>query len=244
VKEKKYLYETHLHTAQSSACGKVPGEEMARLYKEAGYTGIVITDHFFGGNTCVDRSLPWKEWVEGFCRGYEAAKAEGDRIGLQVFFGWESGYQGTEFLIFGLDKQWLLEHPEIRDCSIEEQYELVHNAGGIVIHAHPFREENYIPEIRLYPEHVDAVEAVNATHSSLNSVSHKSDTWNPMAFAYAKEHGLAVTSGSDQHRPEMIGGGMVFGRKIADIQDLCRAILAGEALELPDGTRSLEEVLQ
>lgn len=232
----RYLYETHLHTSESSACSKVCAAEQVRLFKNAGYTGIVITDHFIGGNSAVDRSLPWDAWVDGFCRGYEKAKAEGDRLGLQVFFGWEAGYRGTEFLIYGLDKQWLLDHPQIRDCTVQEQYQLVHRDGGIVIHAHPFRVEPYIPEIRLYPEHVDAVEAINATHSSPASVSHKNPQWNDQAMAYARKHGLPMTSGSDQHRPEMIGGGMVFGRKLADIHDLCGAILRREALELLDGT--------
>ena len=237
----KYLYETHLHTAQGSACGWLTGAEMAQIFRAAGYTGIVITDHFFGGNTSIDRSLPWAQWVEQFCKGYESAKAEGDRIGLQVFFGWESGYQGTEFLIYGLDKQWLLQHPEIRDCSIEEQYDLVHSSGGIVVHAHPFRKESYIPQIRLYPNHVDAVEAINATHSSSQSVSHKHPEWNEQALQYAKEHNLPITAGSDQHKATMIGGGMVFDRVLTDIHDLCRAIMNCEAVKYLDGTDSASE---
>lgn len=236
-----YLYETHLHTSEASACCRVPAAEMARQFKEAGYTGVVITDHFINGNTAVDRSLPWEQWVEGFCKGYENAKAEGDKIGLQVFFAWESGYQGTEFLIYGLDKKWLLEHPEIASCSIERQYALVHAAGGMVIHAHPFREEPYIKEVRLFPHHVDAVEGINATHSSVTSISHKNPNWNPMAMEYAREHDLPVTAGSDQHKHAMIGGGMVFGRKLKDIYDLCDAIRNGEALELLDGTKELSK---
>lgn len=235
----RYLYETHLHTAEGSACASMGAEAMVRAYKEAGYTGIVITDHFYHGNTAVDRSLPWHEWVERFCKGYENAKAQGDKIGLQVFFGWEAGYQGTEFLIYGLDKQWLLDHPEIRDCTIEEQYGLVHGHGGLVIHAHPFREESYIKEVRFFPEHVDGVEVINATHSSVNSRSHKNPAWNEMALQYAQEHNLAQTSGSDQHHEVMIGGGMVFGRRVKDIRDLCEAIRKAEAVELLDGTKKL-----
>ena len=155
-----YLYDTHVHTSEGSACGQNTGAEMARAYQKAGYAGIVVTDHFFYGNTAADRSLPWKDWVEQFCKGYEHAKEEGDKIGLQVFFGWESGYHGTEFLIYGLNKEWLFEHPEIKDADVKEQYELVHAGGGIVSHAHPFREEDYIPEIRLFPDCVDAVEAM------------------------------------------------------------------------------------
>lgn len=236
----KFIYETHLHTSEASACGLLSAVEMVQKYKAAGYTGVVVTDHFVGGNTAIDRSLPWEAWVEGFCKGYENAKAEGDRIGLQVFFGWESGYQGTEFLIYGLNKQWLLDHPQIRDCSIEEQYALVHADGGYVIHAHPFRVEPYIKEIRLFPEHVDAVEGINATHSSVNSNSHKNPLWNEQAMAYAKEHDLPVTAGSDQHKHAMIGGGMVFSRKMENIHDLIKAIHNQEAAELLDGTKSME----
>lgn len=238
----KYVYDTHLHTAEGSACASMPGEAMAQAYRDAGYTGIVVTNHFYHGNTAVDRKLPWHEWVEQFCKGYENAKARGDEIGLQVFFAWEAGYRGTEFLIYGLDKQWLLEHPEIRDCSIEEQYELVHAHGGLVIHAHPFREAPYIQEIRLLPEYVDGVEVINATHSSVCSKSHKNPHWNDMAMDYARAHNLAMTAGSDQHHATMIGGGMVFGRKLKDIRDFCEAVRNAEALQLLDGTKPLSEL--
>lgn len=236
MKVNGYLYETHMHTREGSACAHNTGAEMARAYKEAGYTGIIITDHFFYGNTAVDRSLPWKDWVEQFCLGYEHAKAEGDRIGLQVFFGWEAGYQGTEFLVYGLDKEWLLAHPEIVDATIEEQYELVHSGGGIVSHAHPFREEDYIPKIRLFPEYVDAVEGVNAMHSSDVSNSHKNPLYNERAIEYGREHNLPFTAGSDQHTTFMIGGGMVFQRKLTDIHDFTQAVLNKEAQKLLDGT--------
>lgn len=231
-----YLYETHMHTAEASACASHSGAAMARAYQESGYTGIIVTNHFFYGNTSVDRSLPWNEWVEAFCKGYESAKAEGDRIGLQVFFGWESGYQGTEFLIYGLDKEWLHAHPLIRDAGIKEQYEMVHQGGGIVVHAHPYREESYIPEIRLYPEYVDAVEGINAMHTSPASHAHKGAEFNQKAIDYGKKHGLPLTAGSDQHTTAMIGGGMVFSRKLSDIHDFNRAVLAREAKALLDGT--------
>lgn len=234
-----FLYETHMHTSESSACAHNTGAEMARAYKEAGYTGIIVTDHFFYGNTAVNRRLPWREWVDQFCLGYEHAREEGEKIGLQVFFGWEAGYHGTEFLIYGLDKEWLLVHPEIKEASVEEQFSLVHEGGGIVSHAHPYREEDYIPEIKLYPEYVDAVEGVNAMHSSNVSNAHKNPLFNERALAYGRAHNLPFTAGSDQHTTRMIGGGMVFPRKLSDIHDFSRAVLACEAVELLDGTKTL-----
>lgn len=68
-------YETHLHTCQSSKCGRSTGAEHARYYKSIGYTGIIVTDHFFGGNTAAPREGNWEDRVNAFCRGYEDAKA-------------------------------------------------------------------------------------------------------------------------------------------------------------------------
>ena len=220
-----YLYETHLHTSEGSACAKNTGAEMVQAYKKAGYTGMIVTDHFFYGNTAVDRKLPWTEWVEAFCKGYENAKEEGDRIGFQVFFGWESGYQGTEFLVYGLDKEWLLQHPEIKDASIEEQYQLVKKDGGMVIHAHPYREASYIPEIRLYPEYVDGVEGLNASHKYREK--RKEDgmpLYDIKAQEYAATYNLPVTGGSDIHCTSLLGGGMAFQRKLESISDYIQAV--------------------
>lgn len=234
-----YLYETHMHTSEGSACGMNSGAEMVRAYAEAGYTGIIVTDHFFYGNTAVDRTLPWNEWVERYCLGYEHAKEEGEKLGLQVFFGWESGYRGTEFLVYGLDGQWLLAHPEIRDATVEEQYGMVHAGGGIVVQAHPYREASYISEIRLFPRYCDGVEGINATHSSFAKRTLRHPEYNDKAVAYAKEHGLPLTAGSDQHNTEMIWGGMVFPRRMKDIHDFAAAVMSREAVRFLDGTEEI-----
>src|SRR5690554_4723328 len=122
---RKYLYETHMHTSEVSACASTSGAEQARIYKELGYDGIIVTDHFYNGNTAISRNMPWELWVENFTRGYENAKKEGDKIGLSVFFGWEESFQGNDFLVYGLDKDWLLNHPQILDWSIEEHYKQI-----------------------------------------------------------------------------------------------------------------------
>ncbi|MBO4290999.1 MAG: PHP domain-containing protein [Lachnospiraceae bacterium] len=224
TKEYPFAYETHLHTSEGSACGRSTGAEMARACKAAGYTGIFVTEHFFYGNTAIDRSLPWTDWVEGYCKGYEHAKEEGDRIGLQVFFGWESTYDGTDFLIYGLDKAWLLAHPQIRDCSIEEQYRLVKADGGIVIHAHPFRERDYIKEVRLFPEWVDGVEVVNAAHVK-NNPNDPHPEFDDRALEYALKYDFPQTGGSDAHSVRLMGGGMVFPKRLESMQDFMDAVM-------------------
>ena len=230
-----YKYEVHMHTVESSACGRTKAKDYITAFLEQGYDGMIITDHFFYGNTAVDRTLPWEDFVEEFCKGYELAKEEGDGQGLKVFFGWEANYQGTEFLINGLSKEWLLAHPEIVDCTIPEQFELVHAAGGMVVHCHPFREEPYIPEVRLFPEYTDAVETVNATHSSKYSMAHNNPEFDVKAREYAEKYNFPQTAGSDIHRTDVLCGGIAFSRKLSDSSDYIRAVMGREKYVLLTG---------
>ncbi|NLK75513.1 MAG: histidinol-phosphatase [Clostridiales bacterium] len=214
-----YRYETHLHTNEASACAICSGAEHVRNYKAAGYTGIIVTDHFFNGNSSVPWDMPWEERVDMLCSGYEKAKEEGDRIGLSVFFGWEANFSGTEFLIYGLDKQWLKSHPEILSWSIEEQYHNIHKDGGFIVHAHPFRIRSYIKEVRLFPEYVDAVEGIN--------LGNRNDEFDSQALAYARRHNLPVTAGTDAHGYEAKHSGMIFKHKLEDIHDFINSIKEG-----------------
>ena len=186
----KYLYETHMHTAEASACSDTPGREYIARYQDFGYDGIIITDHFYRGNCAVDRSLPWPEFVHRFCLGYERAREEGEKRGFPVFFGWEENVSGDEYLIYGLDEQFMLAHPEMPTWTRAEQYRIVHEAGGCVVQAHPFRARDYIHTIWLSPYFCDAAEGVNAANE---------DSWNTLALRYAESLGLPVTAGSDNH---------------------------------------------
>lgn len=234
--EYPYLYETHLHTSQSSACAWNTGYEMARAAHDAGYAGIIVTDHNWGGNTCTDRALAWEEWVREFTKGYLDAKRYADEHSdFDVFFGYEAGFCGTEFLIYCISPEWLIAHPEIREASLEDHLRMVRAAGGTVIHAHPFREEWYIPEIRLFPDLVDGVEGINATHSSHLSTAHHKKEYDDRAVAFANAHGLPVTAGSDIHSTRLFGGGVAFRRRIRSIEDYCAAIRSDEDRLLTNG---------
>ncbi|MBR4305617.1 MAG: PHP domain-containing protein, partial [Ruminiclostridium sp.] len=65
-----YKYELHVHTKEGSACSTTSIHDMIRKYKEQGYTGMAITNHFYGGNTCVSRELDWHDFVMEYARAY------------------------------------------------------------------------------------------------------------------------------------------------------------------------------
>ena len=211
-----YKYDLHVHTCEGSACARSPGAELADFYKEKGYTGIVITDHFFTGNTRPDRNLPWEDWLAAFRQGFLNAKKRGDEIGLKVFYGWEHSFHGNDFLTFGLDNDWLLEHPEIVKLDIVDYLRLVRGAGAFVSHAHPFLEARYIPYIRLLPRDVDAVEVMNAP---------KGDFVNGMALHYARAYDLIETGGSDCHSTDATRlSGVELDEPAGTLADLIGAI--------------------
>lgn len=218
-----YKYETHMHTKEGSACASSTGAEMARAHKQAGYTGIFVTDHFFNGNSAVPREFPWKERVERFCLGYEHAREEGEKIGLQVFFGFEYAYHGAEFLVYNLDKAWLLAHEDIDLGSPRRNLAQMHADGAIIIQAHPFRERDYIDHIQLFPRDIDGVEAINAAH-----LGEEGKRMNARAFAYAEMFDLPVTAGSDSHSADrLFGGGVELPEKLSCPADYLRALRAG-----------------
>ena len=226
MSEKTYKYETHLHTSQASGCGQVDGATQARIYKKLGYTGVVVTDHFFNGNTCVPASLPWEERVTKYCDGYRSVKEEGDKIGLQVFFGLETNFRGMEFLIYGLNEEWLKAHPDMLSWNVEKQYEMVKEAGGLVVQAHPFREAPYIGDVVQYPHAVDAMECYNALNET------RSPMFNKRAVEYCKERSIVMTGGSDAHAVVTRRGGVIFQEKWNDIYDFIAAVKKGSGYEV------------
>ncbi len=218
-----YKYEPHCHTSEGSKCGKLDGASFARFYKGLGYTGLIITDHFYKGNTAVPRELPWDRWVAEFVKGYENAKAEGGRIGLDVFFAWEySGAHRADFLIYGLDREWLLEHPEQIELDTCDYLTLVRQSGGTVIHAHPFRR----PEKLLLPEWTDGVEVINASAG---------DADNERAQWYADSYGLPKIGGSDNHvgaRKKLAG--VYLPEMVTSTAEFAERIKAGETVVFSD----------
>ena len=198
-----YLYEMHCHNKLGSRCGTFTTEEIATTYKRQGFDGIVVTDHFFNGNCAVDYTLPWKERVEAFYSAYEEVKKQGDRVGLKVFFAFEYTVQsasfkdsmaGTDFLIYGLGKEWLLSKDEaILDLSVNDFMKMVKDEGGFVIQAHPYRlEQSYMNHISLFPMYTDGVEVLNTAPNTMGRP-------NRLAKKYAKEYGFYQTAGSDAH---------------------------------------------
>ncbi len=221
------IYETHMHTCQGSGCGKSFGRDYVQKYIDAGYSGIIITDHFYGSNCAVNHSLPWPEFINRFCAGYEDALNEGEKRSFSVFFGWEECFEGDEYLVYGLDKAWMISHPEMPTWMRRQQHDIVRAAGGCVVQAHPFRARSYNHTIFCLPALIDGIEGFNSRNEPV---------WNSLAMRYATVTGLPVTAGSYIHCADTMGtekmSGVVFDKPFDSIHDYVSASLERQSIGL------------
>lgn len=186
-----YKYETHCHTSPVSKCARATVEDTVSFYRRFGYDGIFITNHFLDGNINPEaRELSYCNQIDYYFSDYEEAVRIGADIGIKVFPGVELSYKGTDFLIYGLEKDWYKAHPEIVEMQKSEELPFLMEAGALVIQAHPYREARYIDHIRLFPRSVHGVEVINSNQA-----------WgsNEMAELYAEQYDFLRTAGSDNH---------------------------------------------
>lgn len=216
-----YLYETHCHCSQCSACGRSTSRELVRGYKAAGYAGLVLTDHFIFGNTAVDRSLPWEEQMRCFYNAYLEAKEEGEKLDFDVIFAIEHAYgAGKEVLLYGIDLAFLLKNSDLPRISFEELTRRVRDYGGVVIMAHPYRDRSYVDmSVQPREELLDGIELYNACNDPGEDLQ-------AMALAKRNPHYI-LTSGGDIHysADHRIGAaGLWFDSRIHDEKELAAAL--------------------
>ncbi len=223
MSDRSYRYETHLHTSPVSRCARASVRQTLEAYAKFGYDGVFITNHFLGGNILTDPSWSYEECVRFYFSDYEQALRIGKELGIAVFCGVEISCGGTDFLVYGLGKEWFLAHPEITEIKFSSFLTLLAEAGALIIHAHPFREASYIDHIRLFPRHIHGVETFNACRTPFE---------NGMADMYAKYYGLPAFSGSDNHRAgeQRILGGMQSRTPIESEADFIDRFRKGELI--------------
>ena len=217
-----YRYETHLHSSPVSKCGRYSVKSNMEFYKSLGYDGIFLTNHFLDANIGCDRTLPYEEQIEFFFSDVEEGERLEDEIGIKFFWGVETSYMGTDFLVYGLSKEWYLSHPEIMNVTRKEMLTMMAEDGALIVHAHPFRAASYIDHIRLFPQHVHAVEVDNCGNL---------DFQNEMAMHYARCYNLPLSAGSDNHHARFADrlAGVEFDTPIRDIDDFITRMKNGEA---------------
>ncbi|MBQ9517848.1 MAG: PHP domain-containing protein [Eubacterium sp.] len=211
-----YKYEMHCHTSMVSQCGRTAPKDIVDMYRGKGYSGLVVTEHYspltFGVNSYkADRMIDF--YLSSY---YEFKKHETDDF--SVFFGMELRHfaTGADYLIYGVDPDWLRQQSNLLVKWEKPVYELMHKEGYLVFQAHPFRP--YI--LRCNPKYIDGIEIYNGKCDKKT---------NDKAAKWAEKTGKLVVSGSDFHEAKNLArGGIITERKIKDNKDLVELLKSQE----------------
>ena len=212
----EYKYQLHTHTAPCSACAHMSPAELCQALHEAGYQGAVLTNHFYHGNSGIDRASAWEDFVGAYEADYQACVQEAKKYDLDILFGIEEGVgSGLEVLCYGITPKVLYDNPQLRDCPLEEFWRVMRENGVMLIQAHPFRETPYIPQTGVLPlERIDGIEVYNRAN--------RTGRMDEKAVEVASSHPCLIqTAGGDSHRPhEVAFGGIQTTRRLKTIEDL------------------------
>lgn len=213
-----YKYELHCHTKEVSRCASTYAAEAVRLYKEKGYDGIVITDHFSPMTFTPATVMRPHKSVDFYTKGYkEALKAAGDDF--TVLLGMELRYYATinDYLVFGVTEDFLKSNGNLMAMYPKKFYNLAKKNNLIVVQAHPFRDWM----VRINPKHLDGAEVFNG--KATKEANESTENW-------VKETGMKIRiSGSDFHRPSQLArGGIITQTPIKTNDDLVKILNSGE----------------
>ena len=221
-----YKYQLHLHTSPCSQCGKMTSEELCRALSEHGYQGGVITNHFYHGNSGIDRSdnTSWEQFVSAYEESWLECKRAAEKYDLDIIFSIEESLKpGLEVLCYGITPKILYDNPQLINGDADEWVRVMRENGVVIIQAHPFREASYIPNPGPLPvEMIDGVEVFNNGNSS--------PVMNERALEFANAHPhLLRTSSADAHWMEAVQfGGILTEHRIRTEEDLARVLRSRE----------------
>ena len=221
-KEKTYKYEMHMHTRPCSGGGGNMCEHIDDLIKK-GYSGAVVTNHFYNGDNRIDRSLSWEDFTEPYRQDYVLGLEYARTVDFDLLFGLEEHVgNGQEILIYGITPEVIKAHPELKTASAERYAEIIHAEGGLIYQAHPYRARSYVS--RPYPleclNMLDGIESYNAGNEP---------EWNEQAKALADKLDLACVGGSDAHKVGTAGrAGIASCERIKSNEDLVRILKSRE----------------
>ena len=221
--EYEYKYQMHTHTSPPSKCGVMTPRELCAALKEGGYAGAVLTNHFMHGNSGIDRSLSWRDFVYAYEKDYLDALEAAREYGVDILFGIEEHVGGgAEILLYGITPSLLYEHPELRDGGIEAYKRAAADADILIIQAHPYRVRGYITRPGPLPLHyLDGIEVYNRANQP-----HE----NPLAEELARNNPrLILTSGADTHTVNTVPfAGIATRERITDEKKLVEVLRSGD----------------
>ncbi len=229
--EEAYPFRTelHAHTKPASTCSDVPPEEAVRLYKEMGYTSLVVANHFTPEYFYKRiNSRDTKASVDFYLRDYRKAIEAGEKQGLHVILAAELRFpnqNGNDYLLFGVEEDDLCDVFEMLTGTVEAFYKNYCDETKLLLQAHPMRNGQII----MPPETLDGYESFNL-HPNHNSRP-------ALAARYAKSAGKPFVAGTDFHEFGHEGLSAIRTKEpLCNSHDVVKAIRENDFIMDSDGS--------
>ena len=225
-----YKYELHAHTHECDRDARLSGRELVCAYQDAGYDGIVITDHYI--ERFYTRWFP--EEVEGltheqqvrrWLKGYYTAREAGEKVGFTVLPGAEVRFDNypNDYLLYGLHEEFFYTVPRLNELENVQALLQLLPKEVCVVQAHPFRNDMAVAD----PRGLFGLEVFNGGTEKFR---------NDLARIYAQHYGLAMTSGSDIHGMNRLAkGGIMTDTRIQTPEDLIAVLRSGNYSLIENG---------
>ncbi|MBO5109332.1 MAG: hypothetical protein J6D21_01315 [Clostridia bacterium] len=214
----EHKIELHCHCREVSHCADADTALVAKKYLEAGYSTIVLTNHFNW-----DTMRGWgDETYEAFVTRYVQAAEKlreclGDKI--TVLLGMEIRFSSNwnDYLVYGMTPEFLHAHPDMLDMDLGSFRQLVNENGMLLFQAHPFR----FGMTTTNPNYLDGIESHNG-HPHHNSN-------NDIAEAWATKYNLLRSAGSDYHHERDVPtSGVISSHPITTQEELLSLLRSGD----------------
>ena len=207
--------ETHCHSAGGSPCGTTSIDDIVKFYKDAGYGGIVLTNHYdtylkdyYG----VENDT---QVVDRFFALYDELSVKCAKVGIKTFFGAEVRISCTftEYMLYGFDRQFLYDNKNLCALTQRELFTLADKNGLFMFQTHPFRNGIEAGD----PKYMHGAESFNGHYHHYNN--------NDKAEEFCEKNNLIKMSGTDFHHDDQpITAGMMIPDDIETNEQLTKYI--------------------
>ena len=210
--------ELHCHSKSVSACAQVSNEQIINKFKAAGYSTLVLANHFNRGTQGFLRCEEYGDFITAYLKGYKDLKKDAEGV-LTILLGMELRFEenSNDYLVFGVTEEFLRNNPPLYNMNPESFSKLARENGLLFVQAHPFRNSMTI----VNPRFLDGVEVFNG------HMGH--DSRNEIANMWAERFGLIKTSGTDFHYNNVpANAGILTETKIEDMATLIETLKNGK----------------
>ena len=183
--------ELHCHT-DGSSCADYNVKNIVKDYVNAGYGGIVVTNHYAYREFVRQGFSNPNEYAKSFLKWLDDAIEAGKENNIKIFYGMEVRLTctNTEYMLYGFNREFVLDNNEIYSLTQEQLFDLSNKYDIFMYQTHPFRDKVVAGD----PKFMHGAECFNGHYHHNNN--------NALAKEFCEKNNLVKVVGTDFHHDD------------------------------------------